>query len=107
MNPPLRLTLYSGAPNELKIGLRLLVMDQTVFWKFDHYTLLQVAPLRFWMLGAVLPRVDRGHDNSAVLSSEFDPISEPDLLSVGVFQSCSFAKSVNLRSIQSGSLQAV
>src|SRR5580704_8054472 len=99
MYPPWQLTLFIGAPDELKIGLRHHVMDQPELRKFDHHTLFQVAPLRFRMLGAVLPGVDRDHDNSTVVLSEFDPISEPDLLSVGVFHSGFFANSINLRSI--------
>ncbi len=75
------------ARNELKIRVWFFVMDQSVLRKLYHYAFRQITPLSLWVLAAVLTRVNRSDDDSTVVPSEFDAISQPDILSVGVFHS--------------------
>src|SRR5262245_50167355 len=78
--PLLSLLAMRRALDKLKIGFRIFVVDQTVLRELDHHSLLQVSPLSARMLIAVLIGIDRGHDDPAIVVTEFHTVTEPHIL---------------------------
>ena len=61
--------------DELKIRLRLLVMDQPVRRELDYHASLQVCPLRRGMRLAVFASINGSHYDSAIVFPKLDAIT--------------------------------
>jgi hypothetical protein len=75
----------SAAPNQPEIRLRILIVNEPKLWKLDHNAFLQVTPLRFRRLSAVLFGVNRAHHDTAIVIAETNLIAKHYGLTIRIF----------------------